>query len=262
MIRALNGALNAVLADEEPLRARLLGADNELLGGSAADFGRRIEAMREGLRAEVDANRRQRRRAAECAAMHVLQTSRLELRSFDADRGAAALLALVNDPVWIRHIGARDVRDLDEARRYIDERLRAPCERQGFGLWAMQRRDDGAVAGMCGLVRREGLPAIDLGYALLPAHRGLGLVHEAAQATLCHARDVLGERRVPAITAVDNERSVRVLGRLGPRCVERRRLPGHAADSLVFEWIARAAREGAAGAGPTLQHNPPTRIAP
>ena len=169
--------------------------------------------------------------------MIVLQTPRLTLRWYHAD-DAASLLALVNDPGWLQHIGQRHVHTLDDARRFIEERLAAACERQGFGLWAMERRNSGEVAGMCGLVRRDGLPGIDLGYALLPAHRGQGLVHEAATACLDHAHRVLGQTRVLAITSPDNHASARVLAKLGFVPQGRITLPGETAASDLYAWQA------------------------
>ena len=74
-------------------------------------------------------------------------------------------MALLNDPQWLRFIGDRKVNDAASARAWIESRLVAAYRAHGFGLWALQRRSDGELLGMCGLVRRDGLPEIDLGYA-------------------------------------------------------------------------------------------------
>jgi RimJ/RimL family protein N-acetyltransferase len=68
---------------------------------------------------------------------------------------------------------------------------------------------------MCGLLKRETLDDVDLGFAFLPAYWGKGYAREAATATLAHARDEIGLRRVVAITSVDNEASIGLLARLG-----------------------------------------------
>jgi RimJ/RimL family protein N-acetyltransferase len=143
-----------------------------------------------------------------------LQTPRLVLRPFRA-ADAAFIVELLNDPGWLRFIGDRHVRDEAGAAAWIENRLQAAYRANGFGLWAMQRRADGELVGMCGLVRRDGLPEIDLGYALLPRHRGHGYVREAGAACLAHAADRLGRTRVLAITDPENERSIRVLASLG-----------------------------------------------
>jgi len=167
--------------------------------------------------------------------MLVLNTPRLALRWFGAD-DAGTIVELLNDPAWKRFIGERNVHTDDEARAWIAERLVAPCWRQGFGLWAMERRSDGEVLGMCGLVKRDSLPEIDLGYALLPRHRGQGYVREAAAACLDYAVDVLGLRRVLAITRAENEASIQVLQKLGMVLERRATLAGDDHEVTVFAW--------------------------
>ena len=86
--------------------------------------------------------------------MLVLQTDRLRLRWFTlAD--AAFLLDLLNQPSWLAHIGDRGVRTLAEAEAWINDRLIANYHAQGFGFWAVERRADGVLVGMCGLIKRE-----------------------------------------------------------------------------------------------------------
>jgi len=77
--------------------------------------------------------------------------------------------------------------------------------------------EDGVPIGMCGLIKRDALPDIDLGFAFLPAYRGNGYAFEAAQAAIDFAWRRLGLGRVVAITAPDNDDSVRLLERLGFR---------------------------------------------
>lgn len=178
----------------------------------------------------------------------VLQTPRLDLRRFTAD-DAAFIAQLLNDPSWLRFIGDRGVRDEDGARAWIAERLVAAYEKQGFGLWAMQRRDDGALLGMCGLVKRDSLPDIDVGYALLPQFRGAGYAREAAAACLDYGANVLGLERILAITRPENRSSISVLESLGMRLERTEQLAGDDHVSMVFEW--RPAARVAAATRPT-----------
>jgi RimJ/RimL family protein N-acetyltransferase len=145
--------------------------------------------------------------------MALLQTERLELREFAVD-DAPLVLELVNDPLWIRFIGDRNVRSLDAARDYI-AKLRRSYEENGFGLYLVERRSDREPLGMCGLVKRDTLPAPDIGFAFLERHRGEGYALEAARATLDYARAQLGLARVLAIATADNERSGNLLMKLG-----------------------------------------------
>lgn len=168
----------------------------------------------------------------------VLLTPRLAIRPFTLD-DAAFIVELLNDPGWLKNIGDRGVRTLDDARRYLSDGPIAAGARQGFALWAVLRRDDASGVpdspiGMCGLVRREGLDHVDLGYAFLPAARGQGFAREAAAAVLDHGFERLGLTRIVAITAVDNQASGRVLEAIGMRFEQRLRVPGHANDSLLY----------------------------
>jgi RimJ/RimL family protein N-acetyltransferase len=162
-----------------------------------------------------------------------LQTPRLAIRPF-TDGDAAFVVELLNDPDWLRFIGERNVRTPDDARTYLRDKIHAAQARHGFALWAVERRDDGAAIGMCGLVRREGLADVDLGYAFLPAARGQGFAREAASAVLARAFGPLRLQRVVAITSIDNAASGRVLEAVGMRFEQRLRLVGHDADSLLY----------------------------
>lgn len=148
--------------------------------------------------------------------MTLIETNRLRIRWLERD-DAAFILALVNDPDWIRHIGDKNVRDLDDARRYIAEGPVAMYERHGFGLNAVVLKATGEPIGICGILKRESLEWPDLGFAFLPAHRGRGYAHEAAAAVMGHARSVLGLGRIAAVVSPGNDDSVRLLEKLGLR---------------------------------------------
>ncbi len=95
-----------------------------------------------------------------------MHTARLTLRPFALD-DAAFIAELLNDPGWLRFIGDRQVRTTDDAREYLRNGAIAHAAKHGFALGAVQRTSDGALIGMCGLIRREGLDDVDLGYAFL-----------------------------------------------------------------------------------------------
>ena len=146
--------------------------------------------------------------------MKVVDTPRLVLSRL-APEDAAFILALLNDPAWLRYIGDRGVRTLDGARDYIVQGPMAMYEREGFGLWKTALRATGEPIGLCGLIKRPTLDDVDLGFAFLPAWRGQGYGREAAQACLDYARDVAGLGRVVAIVSPDNADSLRLLAALG-----------------------------------------------
>jgi len=148
--------------------------------------------------------------------MQITETARLALREFTAE-DAPFILRLVNDPAWLRFIGDRGIRTLADAAAYIAQGPVASYARCGYGLWLVARKTDGAPLGMCGLLKRDTLEDADLGFAFLPEFGGQGYAHEAAAATLAHGRAACGLRRIVAITAPDNARSIRLLEKLGFR---------------------------------------------
>ncbi len=165
--------------------------------------------------------------------MPPLETARLTLRAFTQD-DAAFIVELLNDPDWLRFIGDRKVRSIADAQAYLSNGPIAHEARHGFALGAVQRTGDGALVGMCGLIRREGLDDVDLGYAFLPAYRGQGYAREAAAAWLACGFERHGLKRIVAITAVDNAASGKVLEAIGMRFERRLRVPGHDDDSMLY----------------------------
>lgn len=145
-----------------------------------------------------------------------LRIERLAIRPFTED-DAAFILELVNDAEWLRFIGDKQVRCLDDARRYLREGPMAMWTRHGHGLCCVERASDGVAIGMCGLIKRDSLDDVDLGFAFLPAARGQGYAREAAAATLEHGFGALALKRIVAITDIDNAASARVLEAVGFR---------------------------------------------
>jgi [ribosomal protein S5]-alanine N-acetyltransferase len=156
----------------------------------------------------------------------ICQSARLTLRRARPD-DAAFVLRIVNQPSWIRGIGDRNVRTLEDAARYIEARMLEPYRAMGYGMNVVELTATGEPIGMCGLVKRDTLAHPDIGFALLDAHEGKGYALEAAQAVMAHAREVLKLPRLLAIASPGNERSDKLLGKLGFSLEQRRSLvPG------------------------------------
>ncbi len=146
--------------------------------------------------------------------MTVIQTERLILRRFTVD-DAQFVLTLLNDPSFLRYIGDKNVRNLDDARQYILNGPVASYQQHGFGLYLVELRESHTPIGMCGLLKRPELPEPDIGFAFLPDFVKKGFAFEAAAAVLRQARDELKLQRILAITTPDNEPSIKLLQRLG-----------------------------------------------
>ena len=146
--------------------------------------------------------------------MTIAETDRLYLRHMSTD-DAAFILELVNEPAWLEFIGDRGVHHLDDARAYIASGPIAMVERYGFALFAVIRKADLAPIGICGLLKRDMLDDVDLGFALLARYRGHGYAREAAQGAIAYGLGSLGLRRIVAIAKPGNARSLYLLQSLG-----------------------------------------------
>ena len=162
-----------------------------------------------------------------------LETDRLLVRPITLD-DAPFILKLLNEPSFLRYIGDKQVRNLEDARQYILNGPVASYERHGFGLCLMELRESHTPVGMCGILKRAELTDPDIGFALLPDFCGKGLAFEAAAAVLNDARERLTLKRILAITSLDNERSIKLLERLGFRFKEIIRLAPEREEVRLF----------------------------
>jgi RimJ/RimL family protein N-acetyltransferase len=163
-----------------------------------------------------------------------MKTPRLAVRALTlAD--APFIVALLNDPDFIRNIGDRGVRTDADAGEYLDAGPFASYTRHGFGLCAVTMAGTGEPLGICGLLQRDELPGPDIGFAFLPQYRAHGYAFEAASAVKADAHGRLGIRTLLAIVSPGNERSIRLLERLGfhREGTVRLRGDGHELDVFV-----------------------------
>ena len=169
--------------------------------------------------------------------MQVLETERLVLRHLTLD-DAAFMQVLVNDPTWLRFIGDRGVRSIDDAREYLRKGAMASYAQHGFGLYMTELKEGAQPIGICGLVKRDTLPDVDVGFALLPQFAGHGYAGEAAAAVMEHARSKFGLTRVVAITNPDNHGSIRVLEKIGLSFERLIRVAAGADELALYAWNA------------------------
>jgi RimJ/RimL family protein N-acetyltransferase len=146
--------------------------------------------------------------------MKVLETERLILRRVTVE-DSGFILELLNDPSWLRFIGDKGVRTLDAARDYILKSLVAMYERLGFGLYLTELKGEGVPVGICGLIKRDSLEDVDIGFAFLPRFRGKGYAYESASAVIEYGKRIFGLNRMVAITSPDNYGSAKLLEKLG-----------------------------------------------
>jgi len=165
--------------------------------------------------------------------MSVIETERLFLREVSTD-DAEFMLELLNEPAFIQYIADRGVRTVADARKYIQDVLIASYEKFGFGLYRVGLKDSDTPIGVCGLVKREVLENVDIGYAFLQRYWAKGYASESAAAVMDHGRNVLGLGPIVAVVSPDNRGSIRVLEKLGLRAERRIQLPGYATEGMLF----------------------------
>jgi len=146
--------------------------------------------------------------------LNVKETERLRVRWLNAD-DSAFIFVLLNQPSWIQYIGDKGIKTLQDALRYIESGPVAMYKREGFGLYLVEMRESSEPIGICGLIKREALEDVDLGFAFLPTFWRKGYAFEAAAAVMCYGREVLRLRRIVAILSQDNDRSSKLLEKLG-----------------------------------------------
>jgi RimJ/RimL family protein N-acetyltransferase len=112
-------------------------------------------------------------------------------------------------------MGDKGLRTVAAARTAI---IRGPCAMQrrlGFSLYLVERKSDAAALGLCGLIKRDALPEVDIGFGMLAPFRGHGYAHEAASAVVAHAEQTLRLPRLLGIAGVNNLASNQLLQKLG-----------------------------------------------
>jgi RimJ/RimL family protein N-acetyltransferase len=146
--------------------------------------------------------------------MPALYTDRLALREPNLD-DAEFVVELLNEPDFLRYIGDRGVRNLADAQEYLETGPMDSFRRLGFGMFVVEPKDGREAAGICGLIRRDWLDGVDLGFAFLERFRTRGYAFESSAAVVSHAGETLGLERVLAVTTHDNLASIGLLKKLG-----------------------------------------------
>lgn len=147
--------------------------------------------------------------------MTIVETDRLILRELDSAIDAEFIFELLNTPKFIKYIGDRGVRSVEQSRDFIDHRYRTSYRDHGYGLYAVEQKTDATAVGICGFVKREHFEFPDIGFAFLPEHEGKGYGFESASAMMTYGREKHGFTEIHAITSLENDASVHLLKKLG-----------------------------------------------
>ncbi len=161
------------------------------------------------------------------------ETPRLRLRRLTLD-DAPLMLAVWNDPAFIRFVGDRGIRSLDEARIAMEVGAMNLYETYGYGPYGVILKEKDKAIGICGLFRRDGLDDPDIGFAILPDFCGQGYAYEAARSVVDHSRADLGLSRLTAIVSPDNQASVGLIRKLGLRFERMHRMPDDDDEVAIY----------------------------
>ncbi len=163
----------------------------------------------------------------------ILETERLILRQLTLE-DADFMLELMNEPGFIKFVADRGLRTTADAANYLREKILPSYAQFGFGFYRLELRESGTPIGICGLIKRETLDSVDLGYSVIERFSGKGYAFEAATAVMDYGLTGLGLPEIVGVTAPDNRVSIRLLEKLGLKYQRTVNLPGYESESLLF----------------------------
>ena len=164
----------------------------------------------------------------------MITTDRLNLKLASME-DAPFFLELYNTPTFIQFIGDKNLRSLEDARSYVQNRFLPQIERLGYGNYLIIRKEDGAKIGSVGIFEREGLDVQDIGFSFLEEFQGKGYGYEAASKLLETAFTDFGCSKISAITSKENIASQSLIQKLGLKYLKTVQLPDDPEELLYYE---------------------------
>ena len=147
--------------------------------------------------------------------MIVAETERLLLSKFTIN-DAAFFMELVNTPNWIKYIGERNIKTIEQAEEAIKNGHLKSYDTFGFGFYTLQlKAEQNKTIGTCGLIKRDTLDNADIGFAMLPEYESKGFGFESSIAVLKLAKEEFQLKKVLAITLPTNENSIKLIEKIG-----------------------------------------------
>lgn len=165
--------------------------------------------------------------------MIITETERLQLRTIELT-DAEFIIALLNDPSFIKFIADRKVRTIQDAENYITNGPHKSYRENGFGIWLVSVIETGEAIGICGLIRRDNLEHVDIGFAMLPQFTGKGYAFEIATATMEYAKREAKLDKVVAIVSPGNKSSIKLLEKMGLQFEKMITMPGEETPVMYY----------------------------
>ena len=167
--------------------------------------------------------------------MKVMETERLILRHLTED-DAEFFMGLANTPGWLKYIGDRNIHSVAAAKKYLRDGSIKSYEERGFGFYMVELKGDGKQLGVSGLIKRDTLDDVDIGFAFMPEAEGKGYAFESASEVLKYAKNKLKMKRIIAITDPENRRSISLIEKIGLK-YEKRVIPFEDDKELLLYGI-------------------------
>ena len=147
--------------------------------------------------------------------MLIAETNRLLISKITLN-DAPFFLELANTPNWLKYIGDRNLKTVKDAKDYLRKGTLKSYKDHGFGFYKLILKEkNNTLIGVCGLIKREQLEDVDIGFALLPEHESIGFGYEASVAVLRLAKERFSLKKLVAITLPINKNSINLLEKLG-----------------------------------------------
>ena len=164
----------------------------------------------------------------------ILETERLILQPVKME-DAEFILELYNSPNFIKFIGDRNLRTVEDAETYIKEKFLPHVEKHGFGSYVIVTKSDTKKIGNVGIYVRDGLDAPDIGFSFLPEFERKGYGFEASKKLMEIAFSEFGLKKISAITTKENIASQKLIEKLGLKFQSIVQLPDDPEDLLYYE---------------------------
>lgn len=165
---------------------------------------------------------------------NIIETERLLLKPMSTD-DSQLIFELYNSPNFIRFIGDRNIKTVDDAENYIKNKFLPQIEKLGYGNYLISRKEDGKKIGSVGIFERDGLDVHDIGFSFLPEFEGKGYGYESASKLMEVGFKEFGLKKISAITTKENISSQKLIEKLGLKFQKMVSLPNDEEELRYYE---------------------------
>src|SRR6185436_19558227 len=140
----------------------------------------------------------------------VIKTERLTLRQLSVNDDKE-IFALRSDKQVNKYLNRELSNTIEDARKFIHKIEKVVRKNEGI-YWAITLTNNDKLAGtICLFNFSNENEQAEIGYELLPAFQGQGIIHEAIAKVIAFALDVIGLKAIEAYTHLENEKSSNLL---------------------------------------------------